>query len=66
MCFELASKYPSLFKLCKGVIIELFLYLRFFVWGGGGALAPFNSTFCSVSDGVGDMSSKETVLVSGS
>lgn len=36
MCFELASKYPSLFKLCKGVIIELFLYLRFFVWGGSG------------------------------
>ena len=34
VCFELASKYPSMFKLCKGVIIKLFLHLRFFVWVG--------------------------------
>lgn len=78
--FELASKYFSVFKLCKGVMLKLLLHFRFFVWVlwfwvcfFWGVLwfwffifvVLFNSTFCFGSDGVGDRSSKVMLLVSG-
>jgi len=67
VCFELTSKYPSMFKLFKGVIIKLFLYFRvLFCLGLFVFLAPFISAFCFESDGVGDTRSIVMLLVTGS